>query len=163
MKIASVDPGLRGTSVAIWERSKPKLISCRRYTLAASTRLQFVRRCEMIAQFVAREIQTCDLFGIEYPAAMYSAKALAVMGRGDLVKLAFLVGYIASRVGGTMPILLIPVRDWKGQLPKHVIEHHVRRILGRKRTKDLVRDDWDAIGIGLYMILGKDWINGGRV
>lgn len=47
----------------------------------------------------------------------------------------------------------VDVLDWKGQLPKHLVNQRIREILNGGSTvlSDNESHDWDACGIGLYL------------
>jgi Holliday junction resolvasome RuvABC endonuclease subunit len=88
---------------------------------------------------------------IEMPAFFQSSGGQLAAGSGALVKLTFLVGYINAVLRRRRP-QLVPVSQWKGNLPKHVVERRVKRILGegtveRNKIKDHAMD---AVGIGLW-------------
>lgn len=74
----------------------------------------------------------------------------AVVAKGDLQKLTALVGAFLGvcSIHGIRfkPIL---VNEWKGQMPKPVVNRRIRAILGVD-TKAYKRDEWDAVGVGLF-------------
>jgi hypothetical protein len=77
-----------------------------------------------------------------------SAKGYAVAASGDLVKLSCLVGMIAGlcKAMGII-IYLVPVAKWKGQLTKEAVIYRIEKILGKCTYE---KDEWDAVGIGLW-------------
>ena len=84
------------------------------------------------------------------------SSSLASAARGDLFKLAVLVGDIIGhlRVGlqNRVEIRLVTPNEWKGQLPKPVVMERVRTILGYNNPACRLRDhETDAIAIGLYV------------
>jgi hypothetical protein len=96
---------------------------------------------------------------IEYPAFMPgTAGGMMVAARGDLVKLTILVGYLSSAFHW-QGVQLIPVHKWKGQLPKRIVEQRITAVLRSPLVKTLKKDEWDAVGIGLYCLWGKEWFN----
>ncbi len=94
-----------------------------------------------------------DLVFIEEPLFISTAGGRAVAGRGDLVKLTLLAGSYWGAINSLrMETTFVPVRDWKGQLPKKVVEERIRLLLGKKfRDLTLLDHEWDAIGIGLWV------------
>ena len=77
-----------------------------------------------------------------------SATSAAAAGKGDLLKLAFLVGAMAETAnvaGCRLPVLISP-RDWKGQLPKDAVIRRIRRVIPDATTRD---HEADAVGMGL--------------
>ena len=69
------------------------------------------------------KVAMVDLVGIEYPAFFNSAGGTMVAKKGDLLKLTFLVGIIYTYVRRHqgIKVLLVPVNEWKGQLPKEIV------------------------------------------
>jgi len=99
----------------------------------------------------ARLSELCVLFKcsegyIEYPAFFQAHGACGVANSGALVKLAWFVGLVC----GTLPFApkLVTVGNWKGQLPKKVVQQRILRILPKVKATS---HDWDAIGIGLFI------------
>lgn len=78
----------------------------------------------------------------------------AVAAQGSLVKLAEMVGcicgYICSR-DHEVEISLLPVRTWKGQLPKAVVNERIKKVLPHSAWRKYKLDMWDAVGMGLYL------------
>jgi hypothetical protein len=81
---------------------------------------------------------------VEFPA-FFQAHGAGVASSGALVKLAWFVGLVCGKM--PMYVELVTVGEWKGQLPKRIVEDRIRKILPGVRAKS---HDWDAIGIGLY-------------
>lgn len=71
---------------------------------------------------------------------------------GSIMKLAYLVGSYARsfRMAGAS-FTIVPVMEWKGQLPKEVVNKRIVQLLGEKACTNFRRDAWDAIGIGLHV------------
>ena len=74
---------------------------------------------------------------------------------GSLVKLSVFSGVLAGMLASITrhTPLFVPVRDWKGQLKKEMVNRRVmERIGARTCVKFNVRKDmYDAIGIGLFV------------
>jgi len=86
---------------------------------------------------------------IEMPEVWGGFKAAMSSKTGVLHKLFFFVGalwYWAWRSDNIVPVL-IPVRKWKGQLPKEVMRGRIERSLNIKTNST---HEADAIGLGLY-------------
>lgn len=151
--LISIDPGLSGTGWARWSNTQLEAVGvihdrAKDDTLAA--------RCRGIASQILKHIHR---FGdmhvfIEMPQHMASAKGIAAQS-GSVYKLAFLVGYLAADVYPCEVIVVTP-QEWKGQLPKDVVQRRIERILGRSKCRAVgIRSHaWDAVGIGLFA-LGK--------
>lgn len=88
---------------------------------------------------------------IELPQLFAHAVSQAAAQRGDLGLIYMAVGAIvcaADRTGATVE--LVPVRDWKGNMKKGLVEKRIRDYFNGRVT-GVVKDTWDAIGIGLYL------------
>lgn len=152
MKLLSVDPGLNGTGWAFFENSRPAEVGTIR------TKVKWPESLTDIAQQVLILVGGLyvDERCIEYPSFMSgTAKSTMVASRGDLVKLTMLAGAIAVALA---PSRLVPVNDWKGNMSKAMCETRVSRVIGGSGL-GLNSHEWDAIGIGLYHLFGKDWGN----
>lgn len=95
---------------------------------------------------------------IEWPSFFGgSARGYASAARDDIVKLSIATGYIIAwlekcRGGRPGEIIPVPVRNWKGQLPKDVVIQRIKKLLGTAACYRLgvKTHAYDAIGIGLY-------------
>ena len=92
---------------------------------------------------------------IELPQFFNTAQGQAVAGKGDLGKLMLVVGAMAAIAhGGSLGLFVrfAPVIQWKGQLPKSVVEKRIRKILGASFCEEMCikKHGWDAVGIGLW-------------
>jgi len=96
---------------------------------------------------------TALLLFIEEPQYMQSGKGVAALHRGDLVHLSMaagvFIGYLFT--GLCMPVSIKPTQ-WKGNLPKDVINKRIKKIIGPEESKKLSNGghDWDAVGIALH-------------
>ncbi len=92
---------------------------------------------------------------VEMPHYQENAAAGFGWKTGDLQKLTLLVGYLVSDDWGA--VTLATPRDWKGQLPKHVIIERITNRLGERACNrlNIEKDAWDAVGIGLWAMTGK--------
>lgn len=149
--ILCLDPGLAGTGWALFvgtELSDAGIVRCRQAH-------HWTERSGMICAEIARLVLTryVGRVVVEQPKFFDSSAGHMVARRGDLLKLMYLVGELAGRVH-PVKTLLIPVNDWKGQLPKDVVERRVRRELGKERFEELkIREHAiDAVGLGLHTL-----------
>ena len=80
-----------------------------------------------------------------------SAGSHMFASEGGLTKLAHLVGMFHDRMlVEEMHVVLATVNEWKGQLPKSVVECRVKSILGAKACSKFRAHIWDAAGLGLF-------------
>ena len=88
---------------------------------------------------------------IEWPKFMESGGGQTVARTDALVKLAATCGRIVQVFRGEdIPVTLVPVADWKGQLPKEVVNKRIVKRLGEAACEDFETHAWDAVGIGLW-------------
>lgn len=89
----------------------------------------------------------------EMPQAFLgNAGGMAAAQTGSILKLSVMIGIYAREFlehsGASFQV--VPVRQWKGQLPKEVVIQRIRKYLGEKNCKEFKADVWDAVGIGLW-------------
>lgn len=158
----SVDGGARGTGVSFWDSSTWK-----RETAMPFLVTSIVPDPSKGWIAAAREIMDTinsimvgfpkptglDAVYIEMPQyfGMGNAKGEGVAARGDLQKLAFTTGMLAS-FGWQYDAKIRPyeVNAWKGQLKKEQTERRIKEILPGLRHMVIADHGWDAVGIGLY-------------
>lgn len=74
-----------------------------------------------------------------------------VASSGDLGKLYMVVGAIVGSLPASIDPLLLKVPEWKGQLPKHIINRRIEAALGPESCARFYKDIWDAVGLGLFL------------
>jgi len=144
MKRMTIDPGANSSGWAIWDK-KWTLIDNGICTPDPKDEWELRALANAQNLLEIAEHHEVDEGYIEYPA-FFQTHGAGVATSGALVKLAYYVGLVC----GTMPfpVKIVTVGEWKGQLPKKVVIERIKRILpGVEATKD----DWDAIGIGLFL------------
>lgn len=153
----TVDPGLKGTGYAIWrarhwDRSSPPTeVGVIHPQISVGNDLDGMRRSKEIANRLW-DLTTgwnCTHVFVEDPAYFDSAGGQMSARRGDLKKLVFLAGMICGRL--IYQSQIVRVNDWKGQLPKVVVEARVRSALGDDNCEGYHSHIWDAVGMGLYL------------
>lgn len=154
----TIDPGTIATGVAkwradMWENPVPPFdVELVRTPKAVLQRdwLDKVAWQRDRFQALVGDDNVIEVF-VELPMKFEGVKGDMVSAKGDLVKLTFLVGAfygVCQDLG--IPFEPVPVIEWKGQLPKPVVEKRIRDALGVKRCTSFTADVWDAVGIGLY-------------
>jgi hypothetical protein len=148
---------LRATGVALWENSKaPSRVWL--FKMASDMREEnFLIRAREQAKKV---FQLCIAYRvtrvyIEFPIFFASsARGHMVAASGDLLKLCATVGAIGAQVPSFAQLHPVKVPDWKGQLPKPVVNRRIEAILGKGfcKTMNFEADIWDAVGIGLWAL-----------
>lgn len=142
----TVDPGLQGTGYAVW----------RYYDLTETGVIkprgkEWWERAHEVAQILYLRCTDAIVVYVEHMEYFGGSKNLA-WKTGDLQRTTYLEGCIAGRFNEANTVIPIPVRDWKGQLPKDVVIRRIQRELGKETCEDLgiVTHAWDAVGIGLW-------------
>jgi len=155
--LISIDPGVRGTGVALWTPQKIEPL----YThllqpdpkLVWSQRMNYI--CDRLENLLYK-YKPKDAI-IEQPLFLRSRVGIAAAASGNLVKLAMIAGAI-MRVCidyGCTTNTVLPAR-WKGRKKKEETEKVIRLLLPDLQAKD--HNVLDAVGIGLYH---KGYIRGG--
>ena len=152
----SLDPGLHHFGVALWSFSgelvKAYLAkSC--YEITAEPKWLYLG--DEIAQQILMECSNIRHSVCEIPQVYSRSKS-----KGDpntLVELACAGATALTALGG-MPHVVKPA-EWKGQLPKVVVEERCKIHLSKDEQKNIVlpikslrHNVWDAIGIGLFFL-----------
>ncbi len=142
----TIDPGMTGTGWAIWDNGR-----LQRYgVITPPKNFKWQDKCLCVVKQLRALGWTMEgrqEAYVEQPALMGGAKGDVTARSGGLVKLTLLVGMIMNELDAKG----VEVRDWKGQLPKEVVEKRVRELLPKCKAKSHAID---AVGIGLY-ILGR--------
>lgn len=155
-RLVTIDPGLTGTGVAVWDSGVLTLAFCVRTDPDAET---LPGRIKHIVEQVRRTTSAAHRVVIEQPQT-YQGRA-AKGDANDLIKLANLVGALMM-LGPQHTTLVLP-SEWKGQAPAPVVEARSRTILsfGELKHVDLAypkkqqTDVWSAVGIGLWYLERK--------
>lgn len=147
----SVDPGSGGTGIAVWsDKDYPD-----RVCILQSKFKKWedkVRDIGIQFKFLLNKEHHIKIVYIEDPHYFDTAMGRAVAIKGDLGKLTFIVGFFGGICfGENFPFALIPVKMWKGQLPKEIVMQRIKEKLGNKICRDYKSHVWDAVGIGLYI------------
>lgn len=155
--IITVDPGISGTGIALWTEKdwyeqcvlsdkrkffiRPRLYS----SISASTPDKYA----MILKKISTAYNVSRAY-IEDAAAMRGSKGNMVSSSGRLVILAEYIGRLQQifHVEGIY-CELVSVQRWKGNLPKDIIKRRILKLWPECCAKD---HDWDAIGIGYYLM-----------
>lgn len=158
--LLAIDPGLQGTGLALWQRGRLRATTV--ITVRGRSE-DWLTRCESIVKAVAvwtRENDdpladqrrvVCEM--MEHHG---SARSSMIWRSGDLQRTLVLVGMLARWGSANRKALveLVPPSEWKGQLPKHIVEARICKRLGRERVQQLgIRTHaFDAVGIGMWAL-----------
>lgn len=147
-KVLTIDPGFN-TGYAYWEKTLKPVVGS--YKVPNRYKKETIE-CKMVLLFREFEIvlRTFDPIKciIESVENWDSLKSNTASKRGDLAKLAYLVGGYSEicRKNGVL-FELISARKWKGNLPNKVVEKRVTYVNGETYPNDHIAC---AVGIGLH-------------
>ena len=162
--VVAIDPSIASCGVAVWEFTNwrkwenitppdqvhlwhPILRNPKEATWDAKLTWMAQRFDELLE--VLGDVKTV---GCELPMLVRGGGGDVVASSGALVKLSCCVGAFAGVCAvKDVEFLPIPVYEWKGQLPKDIVNRRIRQLLGNENCRKFKRDIWDAVGIGLHM------------
>ena len=89
----------------------------------------------------------------ELPQFMEAGKGLAAARDGDLVKLTTVFGAVMGKLCNNQSSIFcpVPIMEWKGNMPKDILEPRIRAKLPKWRPKTDKSHEMDAVGIGLFV------------
>jgi len=171
-KRLSIDPGLGGTGWATWDDSNwggwvdnvgPEACGDWQVMGSVNRSKDWLERAYILSDkfeqwlwnnFIAdRSSDRIVRCYIEFPIFYDDAGGHMCAKKGNLGKLYCLIGMLVAVCRRwSIPVELIKVPDWKGQLPKPVVFERMERLLGPEVCAKFPKSThaWDAIGIGLY-------------
>ena len=147
-RVMCVDPGIGGTGICAWKAWR----HIKRYhadVITPPVGTWYNRFVILVDRFeAALSDYGPDIVVIE-EASLWagSKKSMASAIRGDLIKLAYVIGALMSTASICSDVYLMPVREWKGQMSKATVKRRIRAALDI--DDKLPEHAADAIGIGL--------------
>lgn len=157
--LIALDPGVDGSGAALWNlrlnTTVPQHVAVWNPPRSMDWESRVIWLGDKLNTWLTdRTLVVCEM--MEYQA---SAKRSLAWKRGDLQKTVYLIGHWSGMAYNGWPgvhFLPVPVRDWKGQLPKAVVASRVRSILTLRTIEELGMSknshDWDAVGLGLWAL-----------
>lgn len=150
VNILAIDPSVRHTGYAVFSdvdriHKKPKLYRYGALKVSTKNYMPIVRNLFSI-------IERCSIewIVIEKPTLFHSGKGLIAKESGRIVTLIHFVGFLHGYfMQADYNVAMIPVVQWKGQLPKEVV---AKRVYSRIKTTIVDHNIVDAIGLGFYFI-----------
>lgn len=152
----SIDAGLSGTGLAHWaEEDWFRCVNPTRVVnLYARQANDLIEKAAQLTYHVLQEIKGRKVLRayIEFPRHFESTKGTTAEAQGDIIKLAYLVGCFATALRARgVEVFLVGVNEWKGQLPKDIVERRIIATLPDiKEELNPTSHSWDATGIGLW-------------
>ena len=158
-RMLTIDPGFH-TGLALWDGDLEPRIDSINVSSKKSIKTLEDKLDDMWMKFegyLADNILDIELVVIEGVETWSgSSKSKVASTTGSLSKLSYLIGgycQLCREYG--IAFKIISVRDWKGNLPKEVVEKRVISKCNLTYTKGKITDHiYDAVGIGLAM-MGK--------
>lgn len=149
----TIDAGIGGTGVAVWEGGRFYEVNC----ISITTKKSWQDRCDLLCieveKLIDRHKIIFDLIAIEKPFVAMSGKCLASAQSGDVIKLTLLAGRLWQLCWHYCnQFQWVTVQEWKGQLPKKITEKRVIKRLPQLSEYQLTDHEFDALGIGLYLL-----------
>jgi len=151
-----IDPGLDGAGAAHFLGKK---------FVHANSFYSKEGRFEDAALHIAKQLRDVygkrqDIVVVEFPCFFPGRVGYASAARGDILRLAYSIGVIQG-VLRPKKFVCVPVREYKGQLPKSVAKRRVKQVLRSKvcRIQGRASHAWDAayIGVWWHRPEGKAW------
>jgi hypothetical protein len=154
--LLSVDPGVKTMGMVVLQvthSGQVEIAAAHVVDLGPNDKRPFDKQIENLIyalEIFAAPFKITEV-ACEYPIFFQNRRGMDTAAKGNLVEMAYCVGCVsgwARSFGATF--IPVPVTDWKGQLPKPVVNE---RIAARIDTSLLSKKshDWDACGIGLYV------------
>ena len=152
MNTMSIDPSVRSCGWAVWKNKSLKDFGV---MYAANTKEKdWQQSGEEIGNSLRDKAVKWKVEKVycEFPA--YFGDNVAAHS-GSLVKLSWMVGFLNGLfIAQNVSYELVRVNDWKGQLPKNIVQMRIARILPKniiRRLNSMRSDAYDAVGIGLFI------------
>lgn len=151
----SVDPGLSGTGWAFWRESEwSKCVPPEATGVEHAGGDEWHVRTFRIVNAVCSRVSAFEVSHVYIEWAQFYDDPGGHMAaaRGDLNKLVFITAALASALHFDIgaKFVPVPVREWKGQLPKRVCNHRIKELLGEQACSNFKTHAWDAVGVGLF-------------
>lgn len=140
----TIDPGTAGTGFALWDKNWKLMDYGNLYGKSKDWKSKTIDISRSLSQIV-KDFNVEQAY-IEKPRKFNGVFGSMVADKGDLVKLSMFVGYLDGYLN--IPMEFVEIIDWKGTLPKDIVEKRVRKIFPEIKAKSHCID---AVGIGLYL------------
>lgn len=157
----SVDPGVDGSGWALWPFGQNKPCDSGSVEPEGGRCEAWSWRCASLVTALASAVRSAvrnnpgaepAYIFLEEPQ-FFEGRGLAAARHGSLVKLSLVAGMTADRLSTAWNAVVqwVPVRQWKGNLPKAIVECRVRARLPGWKPATGKTHEVDAVGIGLFV------------
>lgn len=160
--VLTVDPSVHFTGVAVWAfasleaglalLSKRKTAPRPRKTfLLEAQEKDWIESANSILEQFENLLDKYEVSEVFCEQPQYMAGAHQATASGSLQKLCHVAGMFASSCARRkIKFEYVRIPDWKGNLPKKIVQERIEKLYtGKLKYK---RDEWDAVGIGLYKL-----------
>lgn len=153
--IATIDPGIRGTGIAIWSMDewKTETLPIATYVVTPPSDEEWVFAISDIFAQVTPiwERHNVQKAFCEFPQYFTSGKGHSATAKGDIYKLSCLVGVFMGMMLARNTVLVpVQVNSWKGQLTKEAVIKRLLKKEPRLEQANIESHAWDAVGIAFY-------------
>lgn len=146
--VLTIDPGQGGTGIALWDKLEFDKECALPFLTASFVKKDAHAFYQVFEELVKRyNVKSAFIENAHYHGSG-SAKGQMVAQSGALVVLAKFIGgaeAILWRAG--VSVRVVDVMEWKGQLPKEVVNMRILRVWP---DCSATNHDWDAVGIGMW-------------
>lgn len=156
MRLLAIDPGTRRTGWAVFQVDLVAKYVCSSVIEIKNKELSWIQRIDFIVIKVFNLLSSykIDRVIIEQPETFIgSQRGNAAANTGTVAKLMALVFAIRTAVKyykkRKVEVVLIPVRKWKGNVPKEVTQKRIKRYWGLDIES---LDEADSIGLADYYV-----------
>jgi hypothetical protein len=156
-KLISIDPSINNVGVAIWALPDTLLMHRLLHPKVGERNNEYDKSLSILDQI--KELKNVYSFNrmiLEIPEH-WAVAGFEARETGSIAKLMLVVGMIYSLRHELDELKIVKPREWKGQLPKEVMENRLRKdymAIGVDLSK-LNPNVVDAIGIGHFYITGS--------
>lgn len=171
MKFLAIDPGTLSMGISFWSlptKETKEIIPIELFLGSnlhtCSSEMEWLERSERMSTMLSKvliEDASIKHVVVEYPQVFNSAEGRMIASKGDVVKLSVLVGFLLGACHNYRRFFeVVPVVKWKGQLPKKIVNKRVEQTLGLQKCSDFRKDEWDAVGLGIWWLFNRceDWL-----
>lgn len=154
--VITIDPGIRGTGLAIWSLKnwETDTVPLATFVITPPSDEEWVIAIGTIFDQIDPifdEYKVVKAY-CEFPQYFSSGKGHAATSDGKIFKLACLVGvFMGIMLVKNCILFPINVTAWKGQLPKEAVISRLIRIEPKLSQLNIDSHAWDAVGIAFHL------------
>lgn len=157
--VVTIDPGIRGTGLAIWDLKtwKTATIPLATFVVTPPQEEKWVQAIGTLydqIEPIFEEYKVVKAY-CEFPEYFSSGKGHAATSKGQIYKLSCLVGvFMGIMLAKGCTLIPVQVHAWKGQLSKDAVITRLLKIEPKLDDLGINTHAWDAVGIA-FSLKGK--------